>query len=106
MSPELHYIIKGGTFACSFSAILGGIISANQARDDYMRRNTATQFESEHLARVSIYIIKVKLPVANPATQTEHGIFYHFFQIAVFVLDSRKKLLQSDFYKAKNFLCT
>lgn len=69
VSPELNYLIKSGYYACSISAVVGAIISANQAKEDFMRRNTATQFESQHLGRVSIYIVTAKLSVVNSATQ-------------------------------------
>ncbi|XP_015918112.1 RPII140-upstream gene protein [Parasteatoda tepidariorum] len=51
LSPELRYVIKSGTFCLALAGIYGGMSSMKQAKEDFMRRNVASTFESQHFAR-------------------------------------------------------
>lgn len=51
VSPEMFYLAKSATTATAVSAFFGAVAEMLKAKDDYFRRNVATQFESEFLAK-------------------------------------------------------
>lgn len=56
MSPELHYFLNYTSSTVLVTSFLGAFIHANKARDDYMRRNVASTYESDFKARVSLVV--------------------------------------------------
>lgn len=50
-SPELFYILKGGYFSAAFGGLLGAYRAIVNTRENFLRSNEATPFDSQHLAR-------------------------------------------------------
>ncbi|CAL1293454.1 unnamed protein product [Larinioides sclopetarius] len=50
-SPETSYVITTGKYTMVLGAFFGGFGSMIKAKQDYLRRNKATHFESQHLAK-------------------------------------------------------
>lgn len=48
----MHYIVRTGWTTCVCAALYGGIKGMVNEHKDFIRRNVASTFESQHLAKV------------------------------------------------------
>ncbi|XP_055945822.1 complex I assembly factor TIMMDC1, mitochondrial-like [Argiope bruennichi] len=54
ISPEMNYIVTTGKYMFVITAFFGGFGNMIRAKEDFLRKNMATTWESQHLARRSL----------------------------------------------------
>ncbi|XP_035207637.1 RPII140-upstream gene protein-like, partial [Stegodyphus dumicola] len=51
LSPELYFVVKSTAATVICTGVLGGFINMQIAKNDFFRRNVASTFESQYLAK-------------------------------------------------------